>query len=354
LSKFLFYICLSLLCCLTVISYEAKSNVIVNEKSHNFAVLSVNTDTKFSKDILVILREKKSPPSKIKTDYKYNFIHNLNNLDSSAMAGDGNYVIFNKDSETNIRIESLKPDTYYILDTYKASGNSKNAEKIASLEFTTLAEQPLRQVQMILWADVTKNSFKLLSEGAQSQNVMYVVSKGENDFVPVDATSYKANATFGKGFEAANGVYVVKSDADTSKIFSVNGLEPGTAYYVRAYALNGKGQSVNYHEEVVKKRNSVKIITKLETPVIKSFNCPQTGACRVEWAKVKGADTYILELSNDDKFETLHEIYNALDVGDVDSYVFDELESNRTYFIRIKALGKVAESDYSNHLSKKL
>jgi hypothetical protein len=66
------------------------------------------------------------------------------------------------------------------------------------------------------------------------------------------------------------------------------------------------------------------------------------------WEEAVAALGYLLDVSTDPEFETFLEGYHNLDVGDVSSYLVDNLEPGTPCYYRLRANYYFGRSDYSN------
>jgi hypothetical protein len=314
--------------------------------------LQLADESNSNDDLLLILRAAEFTSVSPKLNQKYTTNNSYNTSDSSSFSGKGNLIVYQEGSSSELVISNLKSDTYYYIDIYKKE--KKQFSNLSSINFTTLALPPQKQVQRIMWKGQTTNSFDIVSAGAISQSILICLSKSQNDFVPVNGTAYKSDSAFGKGQQVADGTFIVLSEKDSVNSVQITNLLPGADYYIKAFAYNGKGKSCNYLTETTKLKNYIKLSTLMEAPKLLKFQNSESGGCFVEWSEVKGVQSYVVELAFDKDFNSPHEIYDKVDVGVVNRLSFIELTQNTEYFVRVRAFGESSGSEYSNVLSIKL
>jgi len=65
------------------------------------------------------------------------------------------------------------------------------------------------------------------------------------------------------------------------------------------------------------------------------------------WKKVAGAESYIVEFANDREFTMPYQSSATVDVGDLDTYILEELKPGK-YYYRVRATSRHNRSEYSN------
>lgn len=317
-----------------------------------FVQMSFTPDLRADDDFILVLREKSLPQLVPNIKSNYDVASDFLSSDTNCFVAPGYLVIYKNGAPQGFQIGNLKPDTFYSVDIFEKE--KKQFKPIRNIEFTTLAEKPERQTKKLMWGNLTHNTIELLANGGSGERTLIAVSKSQNDFVPVPGTTYPISKGFDNANEVSEGVIVILGDNDTTKRVKLDNLEPGTYYYYSAFEYNGKGKSSNYATEIKRMDNSVRIPTLLETPIIMQLKKEGADGFSASWKKVRKANTYQLEIALDYEFQTIEESYGLLDVGNVDSFLLEELIPGTQYFVRVRAVGDVGFSEYSKILSIKL
>jgi hypothetical protein len=74
----------------------------------------------------------------------------------------------------------------------------------------------------------------------------------------------------------------------------------------------------------------------------------------LNWTQVEGASSYMLDIATDKDFKQKLDGYDSIDLGLNNSYKIMDLEANKLYFVRIKAINRRGEGIYSNVIEYKL
>lgn len=321
---------------------------IVNTQS-SFINTIISPELRSGDEYIIVLRESSVVAIAPNTHSKYSITESALSEDSSARTGAGNFIIYKNGSPDGLQIGSLKPDTFYSFDIYKKE--KKQYVSFSKVEFTTLAEKPERQTQKIMWSDQSSKSIRIFAKGGSGERVLITVSKSQNDFTPVSGIAFDASDEFAKGQEVGDGVFVVLSEKDSNKSVLVRNLEPATYYYFTAFEFNGRGKSCNYSNEMKALSNAVRIATLIETPELISLKKNGKDGIDVVWKQVDGAKTYELEVALDKNFENIDENYGLVDVGNIGSFLLEELPLSKSYFLRVRAVGNTGFSEFSKVLS---
>lgn len=133
----------------------------------------------------------------------------------------------------------------------------------------------------------------------------------------------------------------------TDNIFTlqatVDGLNANTYYYYRVRAKQDTSFS-GYS-------STLKVKTKsLGIPQILSPDDIGTSQFTVSWAAVTDAEAYEVDLATDSSFRSTLAVYSALHLTEL-SFLFTDLKPNTTYYLRVRAQGFNAYSDFSEVLT---
>ncbi|MFC7667588.1 T9SS type A sorting domain-containing protein [Hymenobacter humi] len=135
-------------------------------------------------------------------------------------------------------ITGLLPGTTYFVRAYatNATGTAYGEERTFTTVTVPLAAEPMASGTLTA-SQVTGNSMQLNLTGEDGTKHLVVAHLGAAvDAEPVDATTYTANAEFGKGSVLGRGNYVVYNG--TGNTVLVTGLRPNTPYYFTVFAFN--------------------------------------------------------------------------------------------------------------------
>lgn len=254
-------------------------------------------------------------------------------------------IVTSKQEAGEYTIANLTPKTKYEFAIYKRVDNNK-VDKIWFADMASLAKEPTEQTTNIAFSDITDNSFKLTILRGNGERRLVVITKGEGTNLPVDGTRYFANPNYGsKDSKIGNG-YVVYNGGDRNVNIVVNNLEPGL-YTVQVFEYNGEGESANYLT-IPANNNPRKFRTLLPAPKALEPELITHDGIVAKWSKVDGATTYFLDIATDKDFVNRLELYSDLDVGDIDEIEVVDLESDQTYFYRVRATAPGNKSPYSN------
>lgn len=251
------------------------------------------------------------------------------------------YMVFYSDGLKKINIYDLLHETKYYIKVV----NSENKIIIDSLEFFTLSKEPTQQSKFIVFKNVKHNEMTLLFKKGDGSKRVVFVSDNKKIGLPEDGKSYKANSNF-RALESAvsNGTFCVYNGNGNE--LKITGLNPETNYYFRIFEYNGNDQTTNYllKEDNQNPRNK---IMPLPSPIaLPAINITSNGFT-AKWSKVEGAKYYEIDVSRDSNFNSYVELYEHLDVGNIDEIEVVDLKPGN-YYYRLKAIGKNSRSPYSN------
>jgi hypothetical protein len=312
------------------------------------------TTPKQSKIIIIRKENKKEVAPGV--DKKYTAIKNIAEATANSITGDSNYVIYiGSEASKEISVGGLLPDTKYCIDLYELK--SGETPEPTTFHCTTLAAEPKKQCSRIMASIIKdKDILFFISKGDGKKRIVLIRENGiPSD--PADGKEYKADTVFGKGDMLKDSTFVVLNDFNkkNNTAFRVQGLKPGTDYYVRVCEANGDKESTNYLLEKIEKKNPFKRATIPEPPVALNPTDVKSNSFQAHWKKVKGGSTYLLDIGYDEDFQKIVDDYKELDVGDLDSILIEELpKASDTFYLRIRAVGSSGPSENSNIIEIKM
>lgn len=143
--------------------------------------------------------------------------------------------------EFGTQIKAALPSTITGLEASPTTFLAGVSERIG-----ILADQPTSQVNTIVLTPST-TSMTLDFTSAIGANI--IIAKAGSAITdaefPVDGTTYIASANYGQGSTIGDAVVIYKG-ADPAAAVTINGLAPGTTYYVRGFAYTGSNGSEKY------------------------------------------------------------------------------------------------------------
>ncbi len=262
-----------------------------------------------------------------------------------SLENDVYLIVTSKQANGEYTITELTPRTKYEFAIYKRIDNKK-VEKVWFTDMSTLAKEPTQQAENIAFSDATDKSFKISLFRGNGERRIVVVTKGNETNLPVDGVRYFANQNYGSKDNKIGSGYVVYNGGDRMIDLVVKNLESGE-YTVQVFEYNGDGESANYLTKTAS-NNPRKYRTLLAAPKALAPELITHDGFVAKWTKVQGATTYYLDIATDKDFINRLELYSDLDVGDIDEIEVVDLQSDNTYFFRVRAAAPGTKGAYSN------
>jgi hypothetical protein len=111
-----------------------------------------------------------------------------------------------------------------------------------------LGPAPTQHASNIVFSAITNVQMTMSWDNGNGANRIVVARQGSAiTAVPIDGTTYVANAAFGSGDTITNGEFVVFNDSGTT--VTVTALSPGTTYYFTIFEYNGSDGGINYYTD---------------------------------------------------------------------------------------------------------
>jgi hypothetical protein len=291
----------------------------------------------------LFLYEKPDTTKKIKPkDFRNYFVQKSNRLDECRKFFGGWYIGDFKINE--LTITGLQPKKDYFLNIYKSKDTL--FDFVMQIPFSTLAVEPTAQAGQIVFTNFSDTSISLQFIFGNGEGRMLVGAKGEEVDLPQDGKEYRASARFGSREAQLGKSFVLYDGKDKTPQVTVTNLEPGTKYTFAVFEYNGNGKYRNYNVKP-SANNPRSKITRLKAPEILKVELIAPDGAFIRWKKVANGDTYILDVATDEDFHNKVDVYNEVDVGDLDTFELSDLVEGTTYYIRLKARGNGIESLYS-------
>jgi len=240
-------------------------------------------------------------------------------------------------------LTGLEKKTDYYLNIYTKTKSQYTLAKI--LPFNTVDDIPLKQASQISIADVTENTITIKWVNGTGTGRIITMRKGAEPNLPENGKAYKYSNAYGATETKLGESYVVYDGNDKNINLTITNLEPGR-YFLQVFEYNGDGKFRAYNVEKASNNPRSKA-TLLPTPKILSIENVSEISSIIKWEKVKGANTYILDVATDAGFRNKVEPYSDLDIGDLATFEISDLKPGAKYYIRLKAVGEGTESKFS-------
>jgi len=257
---------------------------------------------------------------------------------------------WNKKSEKLV-VTGLNPKTLYSFGLYRRYPDS--CFLIQSYVFNTLAIEPTRQAQQVSFGEVTDTTIFVRFVKGNGEGRILVGAKGDKVDLPEDGKEYRASSRFGSTESRLGNSFVLYDGKDRLPELTITNLEPGTKYTFAVFEYNGDGKYRNYNVSSASNNPRSKA-TRLKAPEILNVEFVAPDGAFVKWKKVANAVTYILDVALDEEFRNKVDVYNEVDVGNLDTFELSDLVEGTTYYIRLKARGIGGESLYSKPVKLKV
>ena len=117
--------------------------------------------------------------------------------------------------------------------------------KLVAVSAKVLALEPTTAATAVNFSNITSTSMTVnWTNGNGSERIVLIKQASTVNALPIDGTTYNANAAFGMGNEIGTGNFVIYKGSGSS--VTVNGLNPATNYHVSVVEFNGPANAENY------------------------------------------------------------------------------------------------------------
>ena len=212
---------------------------------------------------------------------------------------DGNYVVASASGGWPFTVTNLQPNTTYYISAFEYNGSAQPAYLLSSpgtYSFTTPdvpgATVPTTAASNAAINNVDGNKFSFKWTNGNGEKRIVVMKQGSAvSFVPANATSYAANASFGSGADLGGGQYVVYNG--TASTVDLTNLLPSTAYYFAVYEYNGTGTLIRYLTTPFLNASGSTMAAP-STPVTGVNAVPAKGQVTVSWNNGNGSGRLVV------------------------------------------------------------
>jgi hypothetical protein len=324
-------------------------------------------------NMLVILRATADKRIAPQNNLNYNFSTEIDFKKEKYLTGEGNFVIHaGPGFGAVVKLNNLGIETKYTLDVYaidkpvetKSAPIDKKKKKnpapkvgaretvlykfLNSINFATIATEPTLQAKKIAFSGVTDNSMRIFWNRGNGKFKMVLCKAGKEPDAPKDGIDYKAGEDISKNPCKIVGTetFVIFKGAPERSFCDVKGLQANTKYYFKVIEFNGEGMSANYLTKADTNNPRPKE-TIIAPPQMKPISELKKDSFIANWEVSKGATGYEIDVAEDETFSKTLELYTKNDVGEQTFADVLDLSAGKTYYVRVRAIGKGGASAYS-------
>lgn len=248
-------------------------------------------------------------------------------------------------------INALAPRTQYYLQVYNIKDDKY--EFVAQKDFFTLAPEPKIQAHGIVFDDVTESSISIKWINGNGEGRIVVVSKDKDPNFPEDCATYQVIKDISKAEPNLKDSWVVFDSKSKESELKLENLQTGT-YYFQIFEYNGDSIFRNYNVIFTNVEGNPRAkATVINAPKLNPAMEITKWGFTLNWQAVNGASSYLLEIATDKDFKENLPNYDAIDIGLNTTYKIMDLEPDKKYFARIKAINRRGEGVYSNIIEVK-
>ncbi len=322
----------------------------------NDVSMSIKWDDNNSSKKIIVVHTKKDNAVKPALEKTYKPVSGFDSSLTESYTGLGNLVVYSGNDKTGtIKLSNTNADTDYEIDFYYVNESNKTFENKGNPfteSFFTSAVKPSKGTRNVAFTKVSDTQFEINWKRGDGKKCIMIIKKGKGGLtLPVNGTEYKASEEFGKGSKTdKDSTFVVYSGSGND--VTVKNLQPNTFYTMQVVEYNGSGEKINY-QSATGFFNPNNRTTLLETPTLYNAENITESSFVAKWKKVDGADVYELDLGYDKEFQKMHPDFTAIDVGNINEYMFEELKPGK-YYLRVRAFGNKNHSENSKPIQFEL
>lgn len=309
------------------IAQQMKFQMKIKESGSDFVTLSIRGV--LGQQVLLL---GKSKDTMLKTSKipRFNpkdtiWLTNLNRID-------GKWLIANEAALQNkeICIKGLTAKEDYFLLFYQMKNETYRLAR--SIEFNTLAEEPIRQSSKIAIFNKADGSIVVKWLRGTGEGRILVGGRGNTTIPPKDGEAYEI------GTHKLGGTRVFADLKGRESHFELKDLEPGR-WTIQIFEYNGEGKYRNYLLSQTN-NNPRQVLVPLAPPVVDSPKETTEEGFIISWSVVDGAVTYYFDIATDENFKHILPEYNEVDIGNINEIEIQGLESKTRYYFRIRGKTK--------------
>lgn len=187
------------------------------------------------------------------------------------------YVVYNG-SGSSVNVSGLSPQTNYVATGFSYNGpygGSQNyyTSSYDTVGFTTLATEPTSTSSYLDATDITDDAMTLSwltpASGGGTYHLVLVNSTSAND-VPLDASMYTANSSYGLGSLIGSSYVVYAGTGNAVRVTNLPSME--TTYTIRVFEFNGGAGTFNATTNYLSYGASTYQTTNTTHPIVPASN----------------------------------------------------------------------------------
>ncbi|MGB8190730.1 MAG: T9SS type A sorting domain-containing protein [Chitinophagaceae bacterium] len=268
---------------------------------------------------------------------------------SGADMGGGQYIVHNSNANS-VDVTNLEPSVNYYFAVYEYNGTGTLLRYLTSSVLTASAGTAFAPTTAASTVVTGTTPGKLIINWTNGNGAGRLVVMKEGSAVnaiPVNLSSYPANAIFKTGSQIAAGEYVVYSG--TGNTVTVTGLENKT-YHFRIFEFNGTSAPV-YNTTAVTAGSAI-VSAALPVKLLYFTARESNGNAVLSWATAKEVNNnyFVIERSFDGShFEPIKNIAGAGNSNTTTEYSYtDAVISNNKAYYRLKQVDNDGNINYSS------
>lgn len=329
------------------VNLNASNNAVnIKKLGETSASFVVNSDK--SRTVLVLYPTTEMLPQ-LDLSKKLNLTTESVDLSKMKPIKNNVYVVFDGvQSAIPLTIKGLKASSGYMLTMLKPE--VKDFKQI-DVEFATVAPEPKSQAKGLAFRQPTENAIGLLWANGDGEGRILVVSKGDKKIeLPQDGKEYKPGKFGEASAKIGEHSYVVFSGKKNE--FKIENLEAATMYNFQLFEFNGTGKSTNYLTESNSGSARSKMTAIPAPEVLPAKDVHEIGFT-ASWKSKGKVEKYLIDIAYDEAFTKFAETYENADVGNIEEIEVIDLDKNKPWFFRVRALGDGTMSPNSKTLKVK-
>ncbi|MGD9992508.1 MAG: fibronectin type III domain-containing protein [Salinivirgaceae bacterium] len=228
-----------------------------------------------------------------------------NTFGSDETIAPGVYVVYSG-TRTSVSVDGLTASTEYVFKAFEFNNsepytsylNTDGSSNNPATQSTT-GDEPTTQASAVSFANTSSTQTDVSWTAGNGDGRIVLAYKGDTlSALPVDGTTYTANAIFGSGSEIGTGNFVVALGDVTGE--TVTGLTPESEYQFRVFEYSGSGSSINYLTNIGSD-NPDSVTTLVGKPVIQASNVTfdqlDAESYRVNWTHGSGDSLLVVAVA---------------------------------------------------------